>query len=182
MYSVITTKLLQIYWWHHNYFTKKLFLSCQFSFFSLCSCSGGWPCPGRRPGLCIRAWGWPRTSWSGSGRLVEPPHTPQRPNPGEQYYVVAPLLQLSHLLVLTLLHLKVCLSLSASNSVLIRERREYLLLDRRGYRGGGQGTYQHNLRELSTFNQMAPWQSYQLYSFSKPKRKWSWDWGYLKDH
>ena len=89
-------------------------------------------------------------------------------------------LQLSHLIVLTLSHFKVCLSLPASNSVLIRERREYLLLDRGRYRSGSQGAYQHNLRELSSFNQMAPWQSYQLYSFSGPKRKWSW--GYLEDH
>ena len=87
---------------------------------------------------------------------------------------------LTHLIVLTLPHLEVGLSEAASNSVLIRERREYLLLDRSGYRGGSQGTYQHNLRELSSFNQMAPWQSYQLYRFSKPKRKWSG--GYLDDH
>ena len=83
-------------------------------------------------------------------------------------------LALTHLVVLTLPHLEVSLSFPASNSILIRERSKYLVLDRTGDRGGSQGTYQHHLRELSSFNQMAPWQSYQLYRFSKPKRKWSW--------
>ena len=48
------------------------------------SVSPVWPGPGRRPVPCSPDWGWPRTWWSGSSRLVEPPRTLQTQHPGEQ--------------------------------------------------------------------------------------------------